>query len=65
MYEEQYLVSTGMPLDAALTLCHSLRREGLLEEFMEGVRSDVQRIQRKPIPQANRRLCDTGAIKSA
>lgn len=65
MYEEQFLISTGMPLDAALTLCHSLRREGFLEDFMREQYENVQRVQRKPIAQANRRLCDKGAVKSA
>jgi len=35
MYEEQRLISFGYPLEDALTLCHSLRREGLLEKFIE------------------------------
>lgn len=65
MYEEQFLISTGMPLDAALTLCHSLRREGLLEEFLQEQYGYVQRVQRKPLSPQNRRLCDTGAVKSA
>lgn len=46
MYEEQYLISTGMPLDAALTLCHTLRREGELENFLKEYTQDVCKLQR-------------------
>lgn len=46
MHEEQYLISTGMPLDAALTLCHTLRREGELETFMKEYQEDVRQFQR-------------------
>lgn len=37
MYEEQFLVSLGCPLEDAVTLCHSMRREGSLDRFMEEV----------------------------
>ncbi len=33
MYEEQRLMKFGYPLDEALCLCHSLRREGTITEF--------------------------------
>lgn len=65
MYEEQYLISTGMPLDAALTLCHTLRREGELETFMKEYTRDVCKLQSFTAPQAGRRLHREGHIKSA
>ncbi len=34
MYEELRLIRLGWPLDAALTLCHSMRKEGGLEAFV-------------------------------
>jgi len=34
MYEEQRLTKLGYPLEDAVSLCHSLRREGTLEEFV-------------------------------
>lgn len=34
VYEEQFFVSRGCPLEDAATLCNSLRREGRMEEFM-------------------------------
>lgn len=34
MYEEQRLMALGFPISDAVTLCHSLRREGTLESFM-------------------------------
>lgn len=34
-YAEQRLVCIGIPLDAALTLCHTMRRDGGLEAFIE------------------------------
>lgn len=37
MYEEQFLVSLGCPLEDAVTLCHSMRRDGSLDRFMEEV----------------------------
>lgn len=39
MYEEQFLISKGCPLEDAVTLCHSLRREGKLEDFMRETES--------------------------
>lgn len=35
MYEEQRLMSIGFSLDEAVSLCHSLRKEGKLQEFVE------------------------------
>ena len=35
MYEEMRLHSLGFPLEDALTLCDSLRKEGRLKQFVE------------------------------
>ena len=35
MYEEMRLHSLGFPLEDALTLCDSLRKEGALKQFVE------------------------------
>ena len=37
MYEEQRLVAVGLPLEDAVTVCHSMRRDGLIDEFMHEV----------------------------
>ena len=37
MYEEQLLIAKGFPLEDALTVCHSMRRVGTLDQFMEQV----------------------------
>lgn len=34
MYEEQRLMAMGFPISDAVTLCHSMRREGALDSFM-------------------------------
>lgn len=34
MYAEQRLISIGFPLSDAVSICHSLRKEGTLEEFV-------------------------------
>lgn len=34
MYEEQRLVAAGLPLEDAVTLRHTARREGVIDEFM-------------------------------
>lgn len=34
MYEEQFLISRGCPFSEAVSLCHSLRKEQKLDEFM-------------------------------
>ena len=35
MYDEMRLHSLGFPLEDALTLCDSLRKEGILKQFVE------------------------------
>lgn len=35
MTEERRLLATGMPLEDAISNCHSLRREGSLRDFVE------------------------------
>lgn len=35
MSEEQRLISIGFPLEDALTICYSLRKEGTLRQFVE------------------------------
>ncbi len=35
IYEEQRLISMGWPLEDALTLCHSLKKEGMMEQFVK------------------------------
>lgn len=40
MYREQYLVSLGVPLDAAVSLCHSANRDGTIDEIMEQIKQD-------------------------
>lgn len=35
IYEEQRLISLGWPLEDAVTLCNSLRKEGVLQAFVE------------------------------
>lgn len=35
MYEEQRLVSIGFPLEDAVSVCHALRKDGNLDEFVE------------------------------
>lgn len=42
MYEEQFLVSLGCPLEDAVTLCHSMHREGSLDRFMEEVNKSCE-----------------------
>lgn len=34
MNEERRLMALGFPLEDAVTLCHSLRKEGTLEDFV-------------------------------
>lgn len=36
MYEEQRLMSIGFPIDDVVSLCHSLRKDGTLGEFVIG-----------------------------
>lgn len=40
MYEEQRLIAAGMPLSDAVSLCHSLRKEQKLDEFMKDARAE-------------------------
>lgn len=40
VYEEQFFISLGCPLEDAVTLCHSLRREGVLEDFVSETKQD-------------------------
>lgn len=35
MTEERRLIAIGFPLDEAITLCYSMRKEGTLAEFVE------------------------------
>lgn len=49
MYEEQYLIAIGFPLEDALTVCHSMRRCGVLDEFM----AEIDREMRSPVLQAD------------
>lgn len=35
MYEEHRLMALGFPLEDAISLCYSLRKEGTLHEFIE------------------------------
>ena len=43
MYEEMRLHSLGFPLEDALTLCDSLRKEGTLKEFVERLEDEHRR----------------------
>lgn len=40
MYEEQFLISRGCPFSEAVPLCHSLRKEQKLDDFMRDVRAE-------------------------
>lgn len=40
MYKEQYLVSLGMPLDCAVSLCHTANWDGTIDEIMEQIKKD-------------------------
>lgn len=40
VYEEQFFISHGCPLEDAVTMCNSMRREGTLEEFVRETRAD-------------------------
>lgn len=35
MYEEQRLIKIGFPLDDVINICHSMRKDGSLETFVE------------------------------
>lgn len=35
MQDEQRLISIGFPFSEAISICHSLRKEGTLKEFIE------------------------------
>lgn len=35
MYEEQRLISIGVPFSEAISICHSLRKEGGLEAYIK------------------------------
>lgn len=37
MHEEQFFISLGCPLEDAVTLCNSLRRDGKMEKFIEKI----------------------------
>lgn len=37
---EQYLVSLGMPLDCAVSLCHTARRDGTIDEIIKQINQD-------------------------
>lgn len=43
MYEEIRLHSLGYPLEDALTLCNSLRKEGALKQFVENLEDEHRR----------------------
>ena len=43
MYEEMRLRSLGFPLEDALTLCDSLRKEGTLKQFVEKLEDEHRR----------------------
>lgn len=43
MYEELRLHSLGFPLEDALTLCDSLRKEGTLKQFVEELEDQHRR----------------------
>ena len=43
MYEEMRLHSLGFPLEDALTLCDSLRKEGTLKQFVEKLEDEHRR----------------------
>lgn len=43
MYEEQLLIAKGFPLEDALTVCHSMRRSGMLDEFMAEIEKSTRR----------------------
>lgn len=47
MYEEQRLISMGWPLEDALTLCHSLRKENELASFMKDVETVYKKATKK------------------
>lgn len=43
MYDEMRLHSLGFPLEDALTLCDSLRKEGTLKQFVERLEDEHRR----------------------
>ena len=42
IYAEQRLISMGWPLEDALVLCHSLKKDGLLEQFVADIEKEYQ-----------------------
>ena len=44
MHEEQFMISRGCPLEDAVTLCHSLRRERQLDKFMDKMQRPAEHI---------------------
>ncbi len=44
MYEEQRLIAAGMPFSDAVSLCHSLRKEQKLDEFMRDIQRPVEHV---------------------
>lgn len=43
MTDERRLVSIGVPLEDAITICLDLRRDGGLEEYIRGQESEYRR----------------------
>ncbi len=47
--EERLLILYGWPVNDAISMCHSLRRQGMLPEFMEQERENyLKRLGRCP-----------------
>lgn len=44
MHEEQFLISRGCPFSEAVSLCHSLRKEQKLDEFMRDLQWPAEHV---------------------
>ena len=44
MHEEQFLISCGCPLEDAVTLCRSLRKERRLDEYIKEAKRPTEHV---------------------
>lgn len=52
MREEERLIYLGWPVDEAISLCHTLRREGVLRQFMEETERKYRAVCREIVDEA-------------
>ena len=52
MYEEQRLIRIGFPLSEATAICHTMRKEGTLQQFVEDQEKEYRKLCEEIVKEA-------------